>query len=121
MARGRKKAQFCKYGHDTFVSGRRAKSQCRACLDMPYDRRRELRWKYKGINLTYTEYKQLFNAQGGLCAICEREKHLVPDHNHTTGKIRALLCGSCNVAIGMFGDKAEIVNRAAVYLDNYAA
>lgn len=59
-------------------------------------------------------------AQGGLCALCEQSpKLLVPDHNHTTGEIRALLCVPCNTSIGIFNDSIPKLQRAIEYLDNH--
>lgn len=59
-------------------------------------------------------------AQGGLCALCEQcPKLLVPDHNHTTGEIRALLCVPCNTSIGIFNDSIPKLQRAIEYLDNH--
>jgi hypothetical protein len=47
----------------------------------------------------------MFEGQSGVCAICGRPpgaKRLDVDHNHETGKIRGLLCGSCNRAPACF-------------------
>ena len=44
----------------------------------------------------------LFAAQGGKCAVCGKELPPWPsrrthiDHDHETGKVRGLLCSSCN-------------------------
>jgi hypothetical protein len=48
-------------------------------------------------------YEELYEQQGGKCAICKkppgtRRFHL--DHNHKTGEIRGLLCFSCNYKLG---------------------
>jgi hypothetical protein len=61
-----------------------------------------LRWKY---GLTPDQYDELLDAQGGVCAICERTpeengNRLTVDHDHTTGKIRGLLCKVCNRDVG---------------------
>lgn len=55
------------------------------------------------------------------CVVCG-EVQLDPykmhiDHCHSTGKIRGLLCGKCNVGIGMFRDSPENLMRAAAYLN----
>ena len=67
--------------------------------------------------------KQLLDASGGVCCICEgnrTKRALVVDHDHKSGKIRGLLCGSCNSAIGMLGDDAGLVTRALKYLEIHA-
>lgn len=67
----------------------------------------------------------MFRAQGGVCAICERAPYpkgapLVVDHDHVTGAVRALLCGPCNSALGLMGDKPDRLESAAVYLMYHA-
>jgi hypothetical protein len=41
---------------------------------------------------------------------------LAVDHNHTTGKIRGLLCPKCNQGIGLLMDNPLFLIRAAEYL-----
>jgi len=71
-------------------------------------------------------YEQMLAAQNGKCAICEtgtpggnakRRFHL--DHNHTTGAVRGLLCGSCNLGIGRFHENPAALRAAASYLESY--
>jgi hypothetical protein len=52
-----------------------------------------------------SEYRELFEAQGGRCAICHvrqedfhRRFHI--DHDHVTGTVRGLLCAGCNFSLG---------------------
>lgn len=71
--------------------------------------------------LEYEEYLALREGQGDRCAICDREHDefaygLVVDHNHTTGKVRGLLCGPCNTALGSLQDSPALLERAAAYL-----
>jgi hypothetical protein len=75
---------------------------------------------------TLKTYKQMFKEQNGLCAICgqtlpllQNKKYnslLCVDHDHTTGKIRGLLCSNCNKAIGLLKDDVIIIESAANYL-----
>ncbi len=39
------------------------------------------------------------------------------DHDHATGKIRGVLCPSCNTGIGKLGDNIEGLRRALAYLE----
>lgn len=70
----------------------------------PEEKRRDasLRALY-GISLD--EYNTIFQAQQGKCLICKRHQieigtRLYVDHDHITGKVRGLLCPSCNTAVG---------------------
>lgn len=71
-----------------------------------------------GISLQ--EYNQILEKQNSRCAICrdlnENGKMLCVDHNHLTGKIRGLLCNSCNKGIGYFSDDPKILESARGYL-----
>lgn len=73
-----------------------------------------IKHKY-GISLE--EYESMYAAQSGKCAICDKHlDKLYIDHEHTTGKIRALLCSHCNLGLGHFKDDEEYLIRAIVYL-----
>lgn len=70
-------------------------------------------------------YERKLAEQGGKCAICKTDgsllkRKLAVDHDHKTGKIRGLLCGSCNTALGSLKDSFEIVQAAANYLRYHA-
>lgn len=74
----------------------------------------------KLYNLTLNEYRDILNKQKEKCLICESKftNINIPyiDHNHTTGKIRGLLCNTCNRALGLFKDNPEILEKAKQYL-----
>ena len=74
---------------------------------------RQKLWRY---GLTPTAYSQLVDQHGGRCAVCNTEADLRIDHDHTTGKVRGLLCHHCNVALGHFKDSIPILNNAIDYL-----
>jgi len=67
-------------------------------------------------------YKEMLASQNNSCAICnisftERKEHV--DHDHTTGAVRALLCGNCNTGLGMFGEDIAALQNAVKYLENF--
>jgi len=73
-------------------------------------------------NLTVEDYWALYEFQGGKCALCQRAtgktKRLAVDHDHQTGEIRGLLCGTCNKIVGHARDEAECFGRGVAYLVN---
>ena len=46
-----------------------------------------------------------------------RESALCIDHDHTTGKVRGMLCHDCNTSLGKFRDNPDILRKAADYLE----
>ena len=70
--------------------------------------------------ITADEYQALKEYQGGLCAICRRAdgstRRLSVDHDHSTGRIRSLLCRPCNDMLGHLRDDPAAFRRAADYL-----
>lgn len=75
--------------------------------------------------ITLQEWGVMLGKQEGLCAICcsvlDRGMHTHVDHDHNTGKVRALLCSQCNKGIGCFRDDAENLVLAAKYIQDHAA
>jgi hypothetical protein len=74
--------------------------------------------------MTNDELAVLLTKQDGLCALCRRPERgffrgqpLMVDHCHATGRVRGLLCGDCNTAIGRFGDDPARLRAAADYLE----
>jgi DNA-directed RNA polymerase subunit RPC12/RpoP len=71
---------------------------------------------FKLHGLTKEQYEALLKKQEYKCAICSTKAPLDVDHCHETNKVRGLLCRRCNLGIGYFGDKADVVQKAASYL-----
>ena len=64
---------------------------------------------------------EMIGEQQGMCEICG-ELHgdnLFVDHDHTTGRVRAMLCRHCNSGLGFFKDDPELLQIAIVYLRTY--
>lgn len=79
--------------------------------------------------LTVEQWQAMVDAQGNRCAICgsppvpgsgPATKRLHVDHDHRTGKNRALLCNACNRALGYFRDDRDRLLAAARYLEEHA-
>lgn len=98
--------------HKSGFLGKR--SYCKKCTHEFY-----LKRKY---GLTTADKNRLYESQGKKCAICQtffQLSKLFVDHCHQTGKIRGLLCNSCNCAIGFLGDGGNKTILAAQKLISY--
>jgi len=90
-------------------------------------RDRTLRRKY---GISAEGYAALLEGQGGRCALCGGddpksgnrfgEKWWHVDHDHQTGRVRGLLCGPCNMALGLFKDDPEFLRLAIEYLTEFS-
>lgn len=65
------------------------------------------------------ELQKMKEEQSFRCKICKELKDLVVDHDHKTGKVRGLLCGNCNKAVGYIRDNPEWPDKAIAYLEKY--
>lgn len=90
--------------------------------DKKYRKRPEVKARRKLSTLKYEygisseAYRALVEAQDGKCKICDRERKLVVDHCHSSGKVRGLLCYSCNTSLGQFNDDPKLLIKAITYL-----
>ena len=73
--------------------------------------------------ITPEQYEEMLSAQNGKCALCFADNgaygingRLHIDHDHTTGKIRGLLCMHCNHAIERLDNHDGWASRAEEYL-----
>jgi hypothetical protein len=71
--------------------------------------------------ISLEQYESMLAEQGGVCGSCGTDtsgwKHSwAVDHDHATGKVRGLLCHSCNVAIGHAKDDVTTLQRMINYL-----
>lgn len=113
------------------------KSRCKSCMQelrqqWAVDNQEHLNewrrknWVTAGRRLkrrgaTQKLYDQLYEIQQGRCALCrepeEKFAWLCIDHDHDTGRIRGLLCPNCNRGIGLLRDNADLLRKAAEYID----
>lgn len=72
--------------------------------------------------ITLDDYERMLEEQDGGCAICGRETDypLYVDHCHEGGRVRGLLCATCNSGIGKFLDDPDLLVAAAAYLIQHA-
>lgn len=58
---------------------------------------------------------------GACCEVCGSTKQLRRDHDHETFEFRGTLCNNCNVAIGLFHENTDSLEKAIEYLKNRKA
>jgi hypothetical protein len=82
------------------------------------DRKSHLKRKF---GITLEQYDAMLAEQGGGCGICRKPPRddisLHVDHDHETGRIRGLLCFTCNNALGDFDDDASLLRSAIRYVE----
>jgi len=87
---------------------------CKACSKV-CSRKSHLKTFY---DLTVKQHEQMYLDQNGCCAICGRPVEydkIHTDHNHSTNKVRKLLCVNCNLWVAVLDD-VEWHKKAEKYL-----
>lgn len=84
-------------------------------------------YKLRQYGLTAPQYDEMLEKQGFVCAICKKPesmlsragkvRELAIDHDHQTGKVRALLCYRCNIGLGLFDEDPNRLRAMAEYLE----
>lgn len=96
--------------------------------DLKDNPEQKLKWRENQLKVKYgitlEDYDKMYKSQNYKCAICDTENpngqgvfHV--DHCHNTGKIRGLLCHSCNTALGHLKDCINNLKRAIKYLKKH--
>lgn len=82
---------------------------------------RHLMYKY---NITMNEKLDILYYQNNKCKLCEiqldihnNQNFVHLDHDHSTNKIRGILCGNCNASIGFSRENIEYIKNAITYLE----
>lgn len=108
--------------------------ECRACGPVPLTMRtmrgkrvprcsvavREQKGSYWSGSHGLRGFEVQAMRKGKTCRICGTAERLVIDHDHTTGKIRGVLCRKCNSAIGFFEESTDRLRAAIDYLTHHA-
>jgi len=77
----------------------------------------------KRYKITQVEFDTLLKQQDNCCACCgvtkpdRTRENLAVDHNHTTGKVRGLLCTRCNTVLGLVRDSPQILSNLIKYIE----
>lgn len=74
----------------------------------------------KRYGITREQWNILFQQQNQTCAICRTDVSKgtgwQTDHNHSTGKLRGILCNGCNSLLGWSFESVAILENAIAYL-----
>jgi len=107
--------------------------------NLEHCRKQALNWYYdnKDVNknsrlkrmygITLVQHNQMLKDQDYKCAICGTDKpdgkgnQFNVDHDHTTGKVRGLLCWSCNSLIGYSKENIQSLKTAVDYLIKHSS
>ena len=79
----------------------------------------------RNYGITLNDYNQMLTEQKHQCVVCGTTepggKHgkFMVDHCHSTGKVRGLLCKSCNIALGEVGDNTQTLQSMIEYLQEH--
>lgn len=100
--------------------------RCKKCTKKRNDKWSDLKSISTQCKVTRAQYNTLLEKQNNVCAICETQERrrlhgktvrLCVDHCHKSGKIRGLLCSSCNQSLGLMKDNPSQLRAAANYLE----
>lgn len=143
----KRKKRFCIKGHDTATTGRNKEHRCNICVKdhqawvrdyhrLHPEKHRAACLKYQRVHkdrdanrrlvqkygITLVQKEGMFQAQSGKCATCpfafESVSSAHVDHCHKTGKVRGLLCSSCNLVAGKVQDNPARLRAIALYIEN---
>ena len=73
----------------------------------------------------------MMEEQGGVCAVCANQetalrprgmtaRDLAVDHCHKTGKVRGLVCSSCNLLIGKYEANPDLLESLVAYMHRHS-
>lgn len=97
-------------------------ARCIGCLQEKRTENKSKKRDYlykKQYGISLIDYEKMYNELGGKCQICQiHHNMLYVDHNHDTGKVRGLLCNTCNRGIGLLKDDIQVFKNAIKYLEN---
>ena len=108
-------------GHKRADGTRTYRHLCKDCYRV-LGTKQERKRKLKKYGITAEKYEQERVKQNYCCLLCgeheskQRHGKLVVDHCHDTGTYRGLLCSSCNLGLGKFYDKIEVLKKAIKYV-----
>jgi hypothetical protein len=120
LRKGVRRCRICweKYKQEHAEASRKYSREYRQALTSAFRHAKWIAWAY---GLTPEKQKEMYDQQGGKCAIpsCPNPAEHI-DHDHKTKKVRALLCQKCNRGLGHFNDDVTLLQEAIQYLESYS-
>ena len=93
-------------------------TSCKKCVS-----KKNIEHANRNRELSLDKKRQMMQNQDHKCAICgkfiELESLANVDHNHDTGKIRELLCNSCNRVLGSVYENKSTLKSMIEYLEKH--
>lgn len=110
-------SEFWKNGTTTGISSKCAKCDRERKRKTQISSRSRDKEAAKRYNISLEEYDNWINKNPNcnICGIKLEQPHI--DHDHNSGKVRGVLCKSCNWGIGHMNDNVDILKSAINYLE----
>jgi hypothetical protein len=91
-------------------------------FDFPVQRKHSSKYLY---GCSVENLNEMINWKDGKCHICEKQfisqRDVSVDHDHTTLKVRGVICNSCNTALSRFNEDATTITNAINYLQEHSS
>lgn len=97
-----------------------SKHLCRRCK-LNFEPLPEIKVKkhYGRLWLPGQSHETMLIAQDYKCKICKQARPLVEDHCHDTYYVRGLLCNTCNLMLGLSGERIETLHGGGDYIREF--
>ena len=97
-------------------------SWCRPCNSAARSAEGKVKNRLRRYGISIEQFDAL--KAGGSCPICANQyvdkrhhaRQPVVDHDHVTGRVRGVICRSCNLGLGYANDDPEWLDSASFYL-----
>lgn len=115
-----------KLRHSQLPAQRAKQKASRALLSVKVEAKLMKRRSHlKRYGITHDDYNHMLEQQGGVCRACGtcypgngKSHYFDVDHCHTTGRVRALLCRTCNTTLGVLEGHRERIVLLEAYLQS---
>lgn len=113
--------QWRKNNPEKYKAQQESLAAARKPLDKARRKKDNLKQKY---GLSLEQFNLMLEQQDNLCAICGLPEtflnhQLSVDHDHKTGKVRELLCRSCNIAVAYVENSKRPIQEYIEYVNKH--